>query len=71
LAGAGVDEPHPRSYAADPDLVERGPDGVGDVGPVATLVDVRRILAGLVWILLARPVDEGVVNGEVAAELAV
>ena len=57
--------------AADPDLVERGADGAGDMRAMATLVDVRRVLAGLVRILLAGTVDHRVVDGEVAAELAV
>src|SRR5215207_4392251 len=71
LAGSEIDEPDARGDAPDSDLVERRPDGAGDMGSMTTLVDVRRVLAGLVRILLARTVDDGVVNGEVAAELAV
>jgi len=71
LAGTEVDEPDARGDPADSDLVERSADRAGDVSAMAALVDVGRVLAGLVGILLARAVDKWVVDREVATELPI
>ena len=68
LAGADVDERDLGCDAGDAEAVDRRADRAGDVGAVAVVVLVGRVDAGRV---LARSVDVGVVDDEVAAQAPV
>jgi hypothetical protein len=68
LAGQDVDQGDPGGDAGRPEPVQGRPDQPGDVGAVDIVVLVSRVDAGRV---LAGPVDQRDVGGEVAAEGAV
>ena len=75
LTGAQVHERDVRRDTGDAEPVDRRTDRGRDVRAVTVLVDVRRVVAGVVGFVLARAVDldavrvEGDVDGEVPAQL--